>query len=307
MEATDQGYLGSDIFTYESRTDITAATRDITAATRLVALLGHPVGHSLSPRLHNAAFKGQGLNMVYLAFDVEPAELPAAVAGLRALGVVGANITVPYKETILPLLDRVDPVAGRIGAVNTVVNQGGMLIGHNTDIAGFRETLRRLLPGGAAGHTCLVVGAGGAARAVLAALIEEGAATVLVCNRTLERAVHLCQAAGTWGQTHCQVLPVGEIEEGVHRADILVNATPVGLPGMVKNFTIPVDRLDSRHVLVDLVYGEEITSLVQAAQARGARAVDGRIMLVLQAACSYQLWTGCKPPVEVMWKYVQHE
>lgn len=281
---------------------------NITAATRLVALLGHPVDHSLSPQLHNAAFRTQGLDMVYLAFDVEPTALPAAVAGLKALGMVGANVTVPHKEAILPLLDHVDPTARRVGAVNTVVNQDGLLAGYNTDVAGFQETLRLLLPDdGAAGHTCLVVGAGGAARAVLAALVEEEAAAILVCNRTLERAAYLCEIASAWGKTPCRPLPVERMEEGINRADIVINATPVGLSATVKNLALPVDMLSSEHVVVDLVYGHETTLLVQAARAKGARAVDGRTMLVLQAAHSYRLWTGYEPPVEIMWKCVQYE
>jgi len=279
----------------------------ITAATGLIALLGHPVGHSLSPRMHNAAFRAQGLDLVYLAFDVEPVNLPVAVAAMRALGVRGANVTVPHKEAIMPLLDHLAPAAARVGAVNTVVNRNGRLEGYNTDLAGFSQALRLLLPEGAGGRRCLVVGAGGAARAVVAALMEDGAARISICNRTFRRAVDLCQAASTWGSAQCEALPWAEVGEGVEKAEIVVNATPVGLSTAVKDLALPVDKLHSGHVLVDLVYGRETTALVRAAQARGARAVDGKPMLVFQAAQSYLLWTGHQPPLEVMWECVQDE
>ena len=170
---------------------------DVTASTGLVAVLGHPVAHSLSPRMHNAAFRAQGVDMVYLAFDVHPERLGAAVDGLRALGLRGANVTVPHKERVILLLDEVEPLAARLGAVNTIVNEDGRLMGHNTDVAGFREALRTVRPEGARGLRCLVAGAGGAARAVVAALIEDGAARIWVYNRTHARAVSLCETART--------------------------------------------------------------------------------------------------------------
>ncbi len=202
---------------------------EITGQTGLVGVFGHPVGHSLSPRMHNAAFKAQGVDMVYLAFDVLPERLASAVEGLRSLGMRGVNITVPHKERVVELLDMIDPLAARIGAVNTVVNDRGRLCGYNTDVAGFLSALRSLLPGGAQGLRCLVAGAGGAARAIVAALSEEGAAEIWVHNRTFERAQALCEAASGWGRSVCEAVADEDLTARVRAADLLVNATSVGL------------------------------------------------------------------------------
>jgi len=278
----------------------------VNARTGVVGVIGYPVGHSLSPQIHNAAFRDQRVDLVYVAFSVSPEQLGAAVEGIRALGLRGVNVTVPHKETIRTHLDDLDPLARRIGAVNTVVNNGGRLTGHNTDVAGFQAALRALRPGGGRGLNCLLTGAGGAARAVLAGLVEEGAREVCVYNRTLERAVRLCAEAASWGKTACRSITEAEMAEVGAAADLIVNATSVGLMGAgeVKESAVPVDIISSHHVVVDLVYGQHSTALVEAARAVGASAADGKEMLVMQAASSYQLWTGLLPPVETMRKSV---
>jgi shikimate dehydrogenase len=272
----------------------------ISAATGLLCLLGHPVHHSLSPRIHNAALRHQGLDLVYLAFDVPDGHLGGAFEALRLLRASGANLTIPHKETALSLVDEVDPAAARIGAVNTVVNQQGRLTGYNTDVSGFAAALRTVRPEGAWGLRCVVVGAGGAARAVVAALVDGGAEHVWVCNRTRERAVALCSAAAEWGKVPCEVIAPEAASEVVPGADLVVNATSLGLVEPVKDFAIDVDTLHCGHVVVDLVYGPRSTALVESARARGAHAIDGREMLVMQAAASYRLWTGREAPVDVM-------
>ena len=284
-----------------------AARGKIGNRTGVVGILGHPVGHSLSPRMHNAAFSAQGVDMVYLAFDVPPERLSEAVMGLRALSFRGANVTIPHKETIAGLLDEVEATARRIGSVNTVVNEQGRLLGYNTDKGGFAAALHGIRPGGAAGLTCYVAGAGGAARAVVAALMEEGAGEILVYNRTFERAAALCVQAASWGNTPC--IPVAEEDAaaGAAAADLLVNATSVGLTSSVKESAIPVDILHSQHTVVDLVYGPSPTALVREAKARGASAIDGKEMLVMQAAGSYELWTGRRAPIDVMRRSIDEE
>jgi shikimate dehydrogenase len=277
----------------------------ITARTGLVGIVGHPVKHSLSPRIHNAAFAAQGVDMAYLAFDVPPDQLAKAMLGMRALGIRGVNVTVPHKETILPLLDEVDPLAARVGAVNTVVNSEGHLVGHNTDVTGFAEALRSLLPEGARGLKCVVVGAGGAARAVLAALVADGAAAVFVYNRTFTRAAALCASAAAWGSTDCVAMSEDRLRQVAPEAALLVNATSVGLASKVKDFPVLVDIVQGGQVVVDLVYGQSPTGLVETAWARGARAMDGIEMLVMQAACSYSLWTGLEAPTDVMRESVE--
>lgn len=277
-----------------------AATGNIGSRTGVVGIVGHPVSHSLSPRMHNAAFAAQGLDMVYLAFDVAPEALPDAVAGLRALDFRGVNVTIPHKTAVLDLLDSVEETAGRVGAVNTIVNDGGVLVGHNTDLSGFGAALRGLRPEGAMGLSCFVAGAGGAARAVVAALIAGGARSIRVCNRTVTRAEALCAAASTWGATECVVVSEEEAAAAAAASDLLVNATSVGLTSSVKDSAVPVDILSNHHIVVDLVYAPGLTMLVREARARGATAIDGKEMLVMQAAGSYQLWTGRPAPVDIM-------
>ena len=277
---------------------------DITAQTGLLGVIGHPVGHSLSPLLHNAAFRAQGLDYVYLAFDVPPGMLPSAIEGLKAIGARGANVTVPHKQEVLTLMDDLDPLADRVGAVNTIVNDEGRLTGYNTDVAGFAQALHRPLPSGAHGRRCLVAGAGGAARAVVAALTAEHAGEIWIFNRTAERARSLCEDAVRWGAAHCQPVSQEMLSEVGRDADIIVNATTVGLEPGVKEALLPVDIFSSRQVVIDLVYGRAPTGLVRDAQARGAITVDGIEMLLMQAASSYRLWTGVDAPVETMRKAI---
>jgi shikimate dehydrogenase len=273
---------------------------EIGAYTGLLGIFGYPVRHTLSPRMHNAALAAQGLDLVYLAFEVAPKALAPAVDSIRALGMRGVNLTMPHKEAVIPLLDTVSPLAARVGAVNTVVNDGGALAGHNTDISGFTAALHTLLPSGAKGEECVVIGAGGAARGVLAALVDGGAARVSVHNRHHERAVDLCALASTWGATECVPIKEQALADTVASAQLLVNATSLGLEGSVKELPLPVDRVHSGHVIVDLVYGVEPTALVQVARRRGAVAIDGKEMLLMQAALAYELWIGAEAPLSVM-------
>jgi shikimate dehydrogenase len=275
------------------------ANQDIGSRTGLVGVLGHPVAHSLSPRIHNAAFRAQGVDLVYLAFDVPLARLSEAVRGLVALGFRGANLTIPHKEAMLALLDDVDPVAARVGAVNTIVNDQGRLVGYNTDIGGFSAVVRGLSPQGAQGLTCFVAGAGGAARAVVGALMKDGARAIHVHNRTHERAVALCLQAA-WSDVPCLPVTDDQAAEAARGSDLIVNATSLGLNPAVKESAVAVDILHSHHVVIDLVYGAGPTTLVREAKERGAIAVDGREMLVMQAAESYELWTGLQAPLDVM-------
>ncbi len=272
----------------------------ITAATRLLALLGHPVDHSLSPLIQNAALQADRVNMVYLAFDVSPEQLGMAVQGLRAVAARGANVTVPHKEYVIDHLDRLDALAAQVGAVNTIVNDDGVLTGHNTDVEGFRAALHRVVPEDLRRRSCLVVGAGGAARAVVAALCSARVSDILVANRTRERAEALCAAATGWGVSSCRALGLDELHEAASSADILVNATSIGLDPTVKECALPVDTLNRGQVVIDVVYGPGPTLLVEEARARGIVALDGLEMLLMQAASSYKLWTRHEAPLEVM-------
>lgn len=266
--------------------------------TRLLALLGDPVAHSGSPAMHNAAFAAAGVDAVYLAFCVRAADLPAAVAGLRALGAVGANVTVPHKEAALALADRAEPTARRAGAANVLAFTPEGIVAANTDVPGFLaaleeagETLR--------GRRVAVVGAGGAARAVALAALEAGARQVAVLARRPEQALALCRALADprlvphpWGAGPGAALPPG--------VEVVVHCTPLGLrPGD----PLPVAGLEpvaAGGVVVDLIYNPPDTPLLAAARAAGLRAVGGAGMLVWQAALSWEHWFGRRGPVEVM-------
>jgi shikimate dehydrogenase len=265
------------------------------ATTRVAAVLGDPVRHSFSPVLHNAAFAALGLDWVYVALQVAHRDGVAAVNGARALGIDGLSITMPLKETVAGAVDRLSPTARRLGAVNAVVRDGAVLTGHNTDGGGFIDALRLDLDWTAEGRRCLVVGAGGAARAVVLALADAGAREVVVVNRTLERAAVAAALAGARGR-------VGEPADA-ERADLVVNATPVGMSGIKADGTVGAvaERLGGRgQVVVDLIYHPLVTPLLDEADRRGARTANGIGMLAHQAARAFELWTGEEAPRPVM-------
>jgi shikimate dehydrogenase len=264
-----------------------------TAATHVAGVIGDPVRHSLSPVLHNAAFRALGLDWAYVAFEVAAGDAVAAVAGARALGLAGLSVTLPHKAAVLPALDRLSPTAQALGAVNAVYREGKELVGESTDGAGLVDALRRDTGFDPAGRTCLVLGAGGAARAVVLALAGAGATEVVVVNRTPERAARAALLAGTRGR-------VGG-EDDVVGADLVVNATPLGMAGLAEG-ALAVDpaRLGPDQVVVDLVYHPVRTPLLAAARERGALTVTGLGPLLHQAARAFRLWTGEDPPLEAM-------
>jgi len=267
------------------------------ARTRLAFLLGDPVEHSLSPRMHNAAFRRQGLNWVYLAARVPAAALPEAVRGLRALGVAGANVTIPHKQAVVPMMDSLSPEAEAVGAVNTIVcrREAGAvrLHGDNTDVAGFLAPLRpyadRLR-----GTPMAVLGAGGAARAVVYALLTTFApARLTVVARDPAKASRLLEAfaAHDAGGTLRAVAWAGA-KEAVRTSRLLVNATPVGMhPDVTRTPWPHLTGFGPGQLVYDLVYTPETTRLLREAAARGATTLGGLDMLVGQAAAAYTQWT----------------
>ncbi len=270
-----------------------------TAATRLLALLGHPVDHSRSPRIHAAALEALGIDATYLAFDVEPADLAEAVRGLRAIGALGANVTVPHKEAVMAHLDAVEPDARAIGAVNTLVREGARWIGANTDAAGL---VRALADAGfdAAGAGVRVIGAGGAARAAVVGLAHAGAARVVVAARRLERAEALARSLALPVPVDAVRLDASPAHDDV---DLLVQATSATMhaePGEALARALSLDTLPAHATVIDLVYAPLETAVLRAARARGLRAVDGLGMLVHQAALSFERWTGVVPPLGAM-------
>jgi len=258
------------------------------AGTVLCGIVLHPSGHTRSPAMHNAAFRALDLDAVYLAFDVPPAALGAAVAGLRALRARQFAVSIPHKETVLAHLDEVDDTARRIGAVNTVTLRDGLLIGTNSDWIGAVQALERETVLG--GKRVVVLGAGGTARALVFGL-RERAARVTILNRSPERAAALARELGAESAGG-----LGELARTPH--DVLVNTTSVGLRSDAS--PVPADALREGSVVLDAVYDPERTHLLRDAESRGARIVSGKWMLVYQAAAQLELWTGRKAPVEIM-------
>jgi shikimate dehydrogenase len=258
------------------------------AGTVLCGIVLHPSGHTRSPAMHNAAFRALGLDAVYLAFDVPPAALGAAVAGLRALRARQFAVSIPHKETVLAHLDLVDDTARRIGAVNTVTLRDGLLIGTNSDWIGAVQALERETV--LAGKRVVVLGAGGTARALVFGL-RERAARVTILNRSPERAAALARELGAGSAGG-----LGELARTPH--DVLVNTTSVGLRSDAS--PVPAEALREGSVVLDAVYDPERTRLLRDAESRGARIVSGKWMLVYQAAAQLELWTGRKAPVEIM-------
>lgn len=267
----------------------------IDARTKLLALIGHPVAHSLSPRFQNAALQYFRLPFVYLAFDIPPERLKDALEAFRVLGVLGFNVTVPHKETICPFLDVLEDEAKVLQAVNTVVNREGKFFGYNTDVYGFRESLQR--EGVVvSGKTFLLLGAGGAAKSVLFVLAKEKAQKVYLMNRTYERAVALCAWARDVLGFPCEVLPW--LSQDVQAVHGIINATSLGLGGEV--LPLPWGVFPSLEVVIDLVYHQEGTPLVREAKMRGIKSFDGKYMLLYQGAKSFSLFTGVSAPLEIM-------
>lgn len=269
-------------------------------------VIGYPLGHSVSPAVFQAAFEASGMEARYEAWETPPEQLEGRILALRGDDFLGANVTIPHKEAVVPLLDRLDGQAERIGAVNTIAHEAGQLVGYNTDVTGFARALREDAGFDPKGKRTVVLGAGGAARAVALALIEGGASIVLLIGRTPKRldkvAVDLrgLTAPGTtiswchWQDgTFMTVLP---------KADLLVNCTPVGTRGSETEGQSPLadQFLPAGGIVFDLVYNPSETPLLKAARKKGAKAVSGLGMLVYQAAESFRLWTGQEAPVERM-------
>ncbi len=265
-----------------------------------VGLIGDPVAHSVSPSIHDAAFAARGLPQRYGLWPTPAAELAQRVSALRAPGMLGANVTIPHKSAVLPLLDEVDPLAEAVGAANTIVRlPDGRLRGLNTDVDGFG---RALVVAGYEpnGRIAVMLGAGGAARAVAYGLLRAGASGLVIANRTLERAETLLGEllAGVEGEPYLRALAPDDpdLAAELRSAALLVNATSVGLHGA--DLPIEAAQLMPHLLVVDLIYRP--TPLLAAAQQRGARTQDGLEMLVQQGALAWEAWTGLDAPVDTM-------
>jgi shikimate dehydrogenase len=272
----------------------------ITGRTFVCGIIGDPVEHTLSPAMHNTAFQKVGLDYVYAPFHVKKDNLEAAIGGMRSLGIKGLNVTIPHKISVLPLMDRLDPLAQKIGAVNTIVNESGALAGYNTDSSGF---MRALSEAGleVGGKRIVLLGAGGAARAIAFAVAEEGG-YLFIHNRTRERAHELADVISDLYGIPIVVggLDAEALKETVPDADIIINATSVGMAPDAARSPVPAELLCENQTVFDIVYSPIETRLLRESGERGAAAIDGLQMLVWQGALAFQLWTGQAAPVDVM-------
>jgi shikimate dehydrogenase len=263
---------------------------ELSGHTRLAAVIGDPIRHSLSPTIFNAAFAEVGLDWAFLAFEVGADATAGALDAARVFGLAGLSVTMPHKSETARLVDELSDAARILDAVNCVVRDGRRLVGHNTDGAGFVASLINDAGFDPAGERCLVLGAGGAARAVVLALAQAGAAEVVVVNRTPDRAAATAALAPTVGR-------VGTVADAADVA-LVVNATSVGMGG--EGCPIDPALVGAGQLVADLVYHPVSTPLLQAAEARGAAVLDGVGMLVRQGAVAFELWTGQTAPVAAM-------
>jgi len=268
-----------------------------------VALIGYPLGHTLSPAMHNAAFKKLGLDYEYLPVEVAPKELAKALKGFRVPRFAGFNVTIPHKEAVIPLLDEITPVAKVIGAVNTVVNRDGSLVGYNTDGAGFIDSLKEDAQVDPKGKRIVVLGAGGASRAVSVMLAEAGAKEITITDIQADKAGELSKYIDEYFEVVCNCVAADgkDLQDKINAADILVNTTPVGMHPKTNHSALGERmKLPSGLLVYDLVYNPSETKLLATAKSAGCKTCSGLGMLVRQGALAFTLWTGEEAPVEAM-------
>ncbi len=281
------------------------AVLNIKATTKVYGIFGHPVNHSLSPEMHNAAFQALRLDCVYLAFDIHPKDIESAARAIRSMGISGINVTIPHKESITFFLDEISPEASLTGAVNTVKNLDGKLTGYNTDVCGFLRAIKEDLGFHPKGLSAAVVGAGGAARAVLSSLCMNEAHQIYVINRTLDKAKRLAsEFKKGFKDTMVQAVSLDdkdEIKGILSRSSLLVNATSAGMKG-APSMELPLESLPKDAVVYDLVYDPRETGLIKTSRELGLKASGGMSMLLYQGAESFEIWTGKEAPIGVMKK-----
>lgn len=261
---------------------------------KLFGLIGHPVSHSMSPSMHNDAFRNLDVDHHYQAFDVKGEDLEAAISGIRALGIKGFNVTIPHKVNVMKFLDEVDEEAKLIGAVNTVVNKDGKLIGYNTDGEGYLQSLLKVTGQELQQMKTLIIGAGGAARAVFTVLSRYGVSELDIANRTNEKAAILASECNC-GQADVEVLSIEEAGERLNEYDLIINTTSVGMSPHTDHLPIHLKNLKKATVVSDLIYNPLKTKLLLEAEGKGATILNGVGMFVEQGALAFEKWTGVAP------------
>jgi shikimate dehydrogenase len=274
----------------------------ISGKTRVCAIIGDPVEHSLSPVMHNAAFKELGLNLVYVAFTVTAKELKTAISGVKSIGVKGLNVTMPHKNAVMNYLDEVDATAKNIGAVNTILSNNGRLIGYNTDGNGAMIALQEngVCP---EEKKLVLLGAGGAAKAI-AYQAAQDVKELVILNRTPDKAKKLAEMIpkSFGAKVKGDMLSLDVLKQELETVDILINSTSVGMHPNVDSSSVPTDFLRSDLCVMDIIYNPLETKLLKDAKSVGAKVVSGLEMLIYQGAVAFEIWTNCPAPVEVMRK-----
>jgi shikimate dehydrogenase len=272
--------------------------KEINGKTKIIGVIGKNIKNSLSPLFHNQIILKHSLNFCYLPFQVAETDLSKAIQGIKTLNTRGVNITFPYKEKVIEFLDEVEESARRIGAVNTIVNNKGFLTGYNTDVIGFKKSLQEDGKFVIKGKKAVILGAGGAARAVVYALLEEEIEEICIFNRTLVKAKKIKQNLSSFfpkSRISVFLLEGENLKEKIEKAHLLVNATSLGMPPRVDNTPLPDEKLFHPNLLVyDLIYRPARTLFLRQAERAGAKIINGLPMLVYQGIESFYLWTGLK-------------
>ena len=268
--------------------------------TRRLGVIGYPLSHSISPPVHQAALDHLGIDARYEVWETLPSDLTGLLDRMRNPEFMGASVTIPHKETVALMMDELSPAAAAIGAVNCIAGAGGRLVGHNTDGGGFITALKKCAGFTATGRSVLLIGAGGAAKAIGHALLGEGVSSLTIANRTRARAESL--AADLPGPAVAASLDPSELADAAAGADLIVNSTSVGMSSGDGAGESPIapDLIAAGALVNDIVYSPPETPLMRAGRARGARVLGGLAMLIYQGAAAFELWTGREPPVEVM-------
>jgi len=283
--------------------------KEINGKTKMIGLIGKNIENSLSPLIHNQIILKNSLNFCYLSFKVTESGLGEAIQGIRALNIRGVNITFPYKEKAIKFLDEVEESAQRIGAVNTIVNNRGILTGYNTDVIGFKKSLQEDGKFAIKGEKAVIFGAGGAARAVAFALLEEGIEEIYIFNRTPEKTEKIKQdLSSLFPGSNINIFPLEKkkLKEKTEEAHLLVNATSLGMPPKIDYTPLPDEKLFHPDLLVyDLIYHPAKTLFLRQAEKAGAKIINGLPMLVYQGIESFYLWTGLKPEGKEVLKIIK--
>lgn len=264
---------------------------------KLFAVIGEPIAHSMSPAMHNGLFQHYEMNAHYQPLLVKRDDLKDAIKGLKAIGIAGFNVTVPHKETVIPFLDKLDPLAEAIGAVNTVVNENGKLVGYNTDGAGYVKGLLGELSS-INDRNILIIGAGGAARAIFFTLARSGVNRLDLCNRTIAKAESIYNDCPY--QVSSTVLRNEEAENKLATYDLIIQTTPIGMSPHIESLPLSLQNVQSHTFVSDIIYNPLETRFLQEAKKKGARIQNGLNMFVNQGALAFEKWTGIFPDTDRM-------